>query len=184
MDFKPSFRHGGDVRQHVLEAAPPPPRTVVGVIRAGVALPVGAVGGHELDAGVEADERHILDRFLQEDHGQLVAALVVRRQGGHLLDRVGGNLVVPAGALAGATLAQRDDQVGIPTVDLRVDVLGDAARRPVAGDVVVTGFTVGAPSGGALAGQRAVQAEGDQLVVGGLGAAAGLPRSRRCRTSR
>ena len=49
------LHHRGDVGQHVLEAAPPPPGTIVGILRIGIALPVGAVGGNELGAAGHVD---------------------------------------------------------------------------------------------------------------------------------
>jgi hypothetical protein len=107
---------------------------------------------------VEADEGHILDGDLQELQAQLVGLLVLRGELRHLVDYLGGFLVVPAGALAASALAQRHDQVGVPAVDLRVDVLGDAAGRPVAGDLEVARCAVGIPGGAGFAGQRAVKA--------------------------
>ena len=61
-----ALRRRGDLGRNVLKAAPPPPGTVVRILRAGVVGPVGRIGRNELDAGMEADERHILNRDLHE----------------------------------------------------------------------------------------------------------------------
>lgn len=61
-----STLHRRNVGQHVLEAAPPPPRTVVVVLGVWVALPVGAVGRHKLRAVRHVDKGHILHSLLQE----------------------------------------------------------------------------------------------------------------------
>ena len=53
-------------RQVILEAAPPPPRTVICVLGVRVAFPICAVGRNELCTAEEVDCRHFLNSFLQE----------------------------------------------------------------------------------------------------------------------
>ena len=68
---------------------------------------------------MEADERQIFDGCLQELKTQLIGLFAVRRNLGQFMDDLGSFLIVPAGTLSGAKLANRNDQVCIPAVDLR-----------------------------------------------------------------
>jgi len=158
----------------VLEAAPPPPGTIVGILGTGVVFPVGAVGRHKLDPRMEANEWQILDSDLHELHRQLVGLFIVGGQFRQLMDNPGRFGIVPAGTLAGATLTQRNDQVCVPATDLGVNILGDSAGWPIAGNLEVTGGAIIIPSRTAFAGQGAVEAELYQLVICGNHAAAGL----------
>ena len=123
---------------------------------------------------MEADERHILNRDLHEFHAQLVGFVAGRGNLRQLVDDLGRFRIVPAGALAGAALAERNDQIRIPAVDLGIQVSGNAAGRPVARDVVAADRRVGVPGRGGFARQIALQAELGQLVVGSDHAAARL----------
>ena len=90
------------------------------------------------------------------------------------MDNLGCFRIVPAGALTGAALAERNDQIRVPAVDLGIQIPGDAAGRPIAGHVVVADRRVGIPGRGGFAREIALQTELGQLVVRSDNAAAGL----------
>ena len=123
---------------------------------------------------MEADERQIFDGCLQELKTQLIGLFAVRRNLGQFMDDLGSLRIVPAGTLSGTKLANRNDQVSIPAVNLRIDILGNEACRPDTADLEFTGSVLGIPCSRRLGGNRAVQTELGQLVISCLHAAACL----------
>src|SRR5690606_6645621 len=117
----------------------PPPWAVVRILCAWLVGPVGAVCGHEFATRVEADEGQVSNGHLHVLHVQFIGPIAVRMHLGQFVDDSGCFLVVPARTLTRTALAEGHDKVCVPTVDYRVEVSGNTASWPVAGNFKVTG---------------------------------------------
>jgi len=124
---------------------------------------------------MKSDERKILYRNLHEIHGQLIGFIIIGGQIRHFMNNFRRFGIVPAGTLSGAPFSQRHDEIGVPAVDLGINILRNPACGPITGDLVISGGSIGIPGRTALAGQAAVESKLDQLVIG-----SGKPASCLC----
>lgn len=133
-------------RQVILEAAPPPPRTVICVLGVRVAFPICAVGRNELCTAEEVDCRHFLNSFLQEFLMQLIGFVAGRINACEFGKDLVNLLILPTCALTGTVSPSGFIRRLSQPLIAGVEVLQNTSGRPVSADLVVALTTVNVPS--------------------------------------